>query len=630
MELIFKDKKFWPLFWTQFLGALNDNFFKNALVMLITYKSVTIGGLDSGLLVPLAGGIFIFPFFLFSATAGQMADKYQKAKLIKFIKGAEIGIMLFASLGLFLNNYFFLLIVLFLMGTQSAFFGPLKYGIIPSLVKPEKLVLANAFVSAGTFIAILIGTIMGGTFVEFDTYIVALSIGLTILAAIGFLFSSFVEDVPIYEGESGKTKVDYTFIKPTWEILRLTMRVKHIFVIVLGISWYWFLGAATLSLLPLFVKSVLNGSSQVATFFLALFTIGMGIGAFLTDRVSEKKVEMGLVPISALGMSLFLFLLYWSGSNVQIPELIQDNYDLAQFLGQPYAPYAIISLLGVAVFGGGYIVPQMAYMQEMAKPSELSQTIAGNNIWNSLFMVVAAVLVMVLTKTVGISKSFLVLAGLNLIVSFPLYHFYSKRTLSVWMRFISKILYKVEIKGAENFPENGPVILLCNHVSFIDWVLLMGAVRRPIHFVIDWNYYYLPTGPFWFRQAGLVPIATRKESEEVMNKAFDIIYSDLDQDATIGLFPEGWITRDGNMRKFQPGVRKILKERPTPVVLTAIDGLWGSIFSFSGGKVLFKLPKSFRPKVTIQFSKPIDPNEFSLKEAESWMKENVTHYQGKL
>ncbi len=626
VELIFKDRKFWPLFWTQFLGALNDNFFKNALVILITFRAVKIGSLDATLLVPLAGGVFIFPFFLFSATAGQMADKFQKATMIKNIKLAEIFIMAIASFGLYLDSYILLLSVLFLMGTQSAFFGPLKYGIIPSLVKPEKLVLANAFVSAGTFIAILIGTITGGAFVDFDNYILTLSIGLLSLATVGYLFSFCVQKVPIPKSE-GSIKVDYTFIKPTWDILRLTMKNREVFITVLGISWYWFLGAATLSILPLFVKNVMNGGTQVATFFLATFTVGMGLGAFLTERISQKKVEIGLVPISALGMSIFLALLFYIGGTVQIPEDVIQPYTLKEFFQQPFALGSFLSLLGMATFGGGYIVPQMSHLQSIARPSELSQTIAGNNIWNALFMVVASVLVMIMTKTVGITAAFLILALINLIISFPLYSFYSEKTLRLWMRFLSKVFYRVEVIGGEGIPEEGPLIIVCNHVSFVDWMILMGAIKRPIHFVIDWNYYFLPTGPFWFRQAGLVPIATRKESEEVLKKAFELIYKDLDDGSIMGLFPEGWITRNGKMRRFQPGVSKILKERSVPVVYAALDGLWGSVFSFSGGKVLLKFPRAIRPKITLHLSSPISGEDYNAREAEAWIAERVTHYK---
>ncbi len=590
--------------------------------MLITYRAVMIGPLDAALLVPLAGGIFIFPFFIFSATSGQMADKFQKANLIKTIKFAEIIIMSLATLGLYLDNYVVLLLILFFMGTQSAFFGPLKYGIIPSLVTAEKLVLGNAFVSAGTFIAILIGTIMGGVFVEFDHYVLALGIGLTLMALVGFLFSLKIQDVPII-GEN--TKVDYTFVKPTWDILKLTRKKKEIFTTVLGISWYWFLGAGVLSLLPVFVKESLGGGSQVATFFLATFTVGMGLGSFITDKISKRGVEIGLVPICALGMSVFLALICYVGLQKTAPS--GELYTLKEFFHTSYALGSFLSLLGMAIFGGGYIVTKIAYLQIVADPKELSQTIAGNNIWNALFMVIASVLIMILTKSVGIPYSFLALGILNLIVSFLFYAYHSEQTLMMWMRFLTKVFYNVEVRGGDKFPKEGPVIIVSNHVSFVDWLILMAIIPRPIHFVIDWTYYYLPTGPFWFRQAGLVPIATRKESEEVLKKAFQMIYEDLDQGSVLGLFPEGWITRNGKMRRFQPGVQKILKEKKVPVVKVAIDGLWGSIFSFYGGKVLFKWPSFKRRKVTVTISDPITPENYDSKFAEKWIAQNVSHYE---
>jgi hypothetical protein len=404
------------------------------------------------------------------------------------------------------------------------------------------------------------------------------------------------------------------------------MKDHGIFRTVLGISWYWFLGAAVLSLLPLYVKNSLFGGTQVATFFLAIFTVGMGFGAYLTERISEKKVEIGLVPISALGMSFFLFLIALTGElrGDSVPPA--ELYSLGEFFTKRYSLLACISLFGMATFGGGYIVPQMSYLQSIAKPSELSQTIAGNNIWNALFMVVAAVAVMVMTKTIGISRSFIVLGLVNFFHSFPLYFNYSEKTVRLWMRFFSRLFYRIDVVGGEDFPEEGPVIIVCNHVSFVDWMILMGVIKRPIHFVIDWNYYYLPTGPFWFRQAGLVPIATRKESEEILKRAFELIHEDLDKGSVMGLFPEGWITRNGQMRRFQPGVSKILKGKPVPVVYAALDGLWGSIFSFSGGRVLLKFPRGFRSKIKVHLSSPIVAEKYDAREAERWIKERVSHY----
>lgn len=624
-NLIFKDKKFAPLFWTQFLGALNDNFFKNSLVMLITYKAVSLLGLGSSLLVPAAGGIFILPFFLFSATAGQIADKFDKSKVIQVTKVTELIIMCLAAIGLYLNSFGWLFFVLFLMGAQSAFFGPLKYGIIPSLVSRDLLVAGNAFVSSGTFIAILIGTILGGTFVGFYSYVSVISVGLILVSIAGLVASFKMVKIP---GKDESIKVDLTFIRPTWNILKMTTRNKEIFFTILGVSWFWFLGAAILSLLPVFVKNVLFGGAEVATLFLAFFTIGMGIGSFLTERISGKQIEIGVVPISALGMSLFLIDLSYVGTHWgNIPN--EGLFSLSEFLQLEGSFRALGDLLIISIFGGGYIVPQMSYVQFLSNPSELSRTIAGNNIWNALFMVVSSIVIMVLNGIFTISQTFLIVSLANVVISFFLYAIHSKNTLRMWMKFISKVFYKVEVEGLENIPENGSFIVASNHVSFVDWVFLMGLVDRPVHFVIDWNYYYAPMGPFWFKQAGLIPIATRKESPEVLAKAFSRIQDNINKGHVLGVFPEGWITRDGKMRKFQPGIQKISKENNVPIVLFAIDGLWGSMFSFKNGRVLLKFPERIslgRRPVKIKISRPISPSEYNSQNAQDWMRNNVSHY----
>lgn len=622
--MLLRDRKFWPLFWTQFLGALTDNVFKNALVMLITYKTIKVLGMGPELLVPAIGGIFILPFFIFSATAGQIADRFEKSLVIKTTKVTELIIMIIASIGFYFDSYGVLIFVLFLMGTQSAFFGPLKYGVIPSIVAKEKIVGATAFVSAGTFLAILGGTILGGLVVDIDQYAFALTLMLTGFSLIGLIFSQFMMKA---SEPNREIKVDYTFIKPTWQILRLTMKNRQVFTTVLGISWFWFVGAAILSLLPNMVKLVMNGASIVATVFLATFTIGMGFGSFITERISDKKVEIGVVPISALGMSIFLFDMYWTGTSWQSPEYGTELFGLAEFFAWPGSWRAIFDLFMVSAFGGGYIVPQMSYIQEIADRKELARTIAGNNIWNALFMVSSAIIVMLL-KNLGIPAIFLVVGILNLVVAFFLYAFHSENTLRIWMMLISKVFYKVEVKGLDKLPEDGSFIIASNHVSFIDWVFLMGAVKRPINFVIDWAYYYLPTGPFWFRQAKLVPIATRRESEEVLKQAFEQIYERIDDGAILGIFPEGWITRDGEMRKFQPGIQKIIKNKPIPIYLCAIDGLWGSIYSFFGGRVILKIPRMnpLKRKVTLTFSQAIDPKDYDPLDAQKWIRQHVDHY----
>ncbi|MFT6071086.1 MAG: 1-acyl-sn-glycerol-3-phosphate acyltransferase [Bacteriovoracaceae bacterium] len=589
------------------------------MVILIAYQGVSLWGLDAAMLVPAAGGIFILPFFLFSATAGQIADKYEKATVIKVTKITEFLIMCVASLGFYLENFQMLFFVLFCMGTQSAFFGPLKYGIIPALVKDKELVLANAFVSTGTFIAILVGTIMGGS-IPLENFVFPIAIGLTFFSGLGILTSQFINKVGVIYPE---IKVDYTFFRPTWEILKITARDTKIFKTVLGISWFWFMGAAILSILPTLSKDVLGGDKTVATLFLALFTIGMGVGSFIVAKISDKKVEIGVVPTAGVLMGIFLIDLYFMPKGYIKPD---ELVGLSEFFTQPAAFRAVFDLFMISVFGGMYTVPQMTYVQEISDPGVLARTIAGNNIWNALFMVTASVVVMLLVPK-GIPFVCLVLGILHILVSYIVYWFYSEHAVRFWMKIFTKLFYKVEVVGEENVPK-GTFILACNHISFVDWVILMGTFKEPIRFVIDYNFYYLPTGPFWFSQAKLVPIATKKEDPEVLKKAFDKIGDHLREGATLGIFPEGWISRDGKMRKFQPGILKVLKDNPVPVVLVSLDGLWGSIFSYSGGKVVFKMPNIFKRRaIKVTIHPPIKPEDYTSKMAEKIMISGVSDYK---
>jgi 1-acyl-sn-glycerol-3-phosphate acyltransferase len=612
-NLVYKDNRFWPLFWTQFLGAFNDNFFKNALVILITYKSISLFGLNSPSLVAMAGGIFIIPFFLFSATAGQIADKYDKSTVLKLTKVSELVIMSLVGVGLYTNNFLLLMIVLFLMGAQSAFFGPLKYGIIPNLVNKDEIVTANSFVASSTFVSILLGTIAGGVFATIESALPVLSVSVVLIAIIGILVSLKVKHT---DSGDKKIKVNYFLIPPMWPILKVTMMNKKIFQTILGVSWFWLVGAAILALLPPLVKDIFYGSGEVATLFLATFTIGMGLGGVLCEKISRKRVEVGIVPIAAVIMSFFLFDLGYVGFtwNGVVPITLLD---ISSFLQQDNAIRALIDLLIVSTFGGLFIIPQMSFIQYNCKKEYLARTIAGNNIWNALGMVMGAGAIILFNKK-GYSPAeiFIIIAGANFILSFV---FFAIRSAETW-RFIfdcfCHIFYDMEVEGEENIPEEGPVILCMNHVSYLDWLMVMAISKKPVRFVIDYVFYYIPTGPFWFKQAGLIPIATTRESPKILEEAYSRISKALAQGDTLGLFPEGFISRNGQMRRFQPGVSKILKKNPTTVVPIAMEGMWGSIFSFSGAGPLKKLPSLKRRKLKIKILEPIAPENFSLHDLE--------------
>lgn len=614
-QLKFNSVRFQSLFITQFLGAFNDNFFKNALVILITYQSVKIGPLLAQELVALAGAIFILPYFLFSATAGQLADLKQKRSLIIITKVTELLIMLAAVLGFFLANYLMLLLVLFLMGVQSTFFGPLKYGVLPDMVGEKNLVKANCWVTTSTFVAILIGTIAGGLSAATEDFLVPLSFGLIFISVLGIFSALYLPKFPVHPQETLK-KVDWTMARPTWQLMALTIKDRRLFFLLMNISWFWFLGAGVLSLLPVLVKDVLGGSEAVATLFLALFTVGMGIGATVSEKIGKDRPELGLPALAALGMSLTLLLIATASQSAST-ELV----DLVEFFQSLQSWFLSFLLLLFSVFGGCYIVPLMSAVQKEAKVQELARIIAGNNIWNALFMVLVSVLLM-LGYALGatVLHLFFALGLANIVVSFYLYAKSSDIVLRVLGYLLTHLFYRLKVKGRENLPDNGPYLILCNHVSFIDWLILFAISKHPVRFVIDHSYYFAKGMPFWLKQAKLIPIATRRERAELMEQAFKNIGHALEENAVVGIFPEGMITHDGKMRRLQPGVRKILRSHPVPVVPVVIKGMYGSNFSRSGKGVFKKCPSFWRRKIEVEIAPAVPASEFDLKLMEMKMR----------
>lgn len=581
---LMRDGRFWPLFWTQFFGAFNDNVFKNALVLLITFKAYKLGAVSPEQMVALSGGIFILPFFLFSATAGQICDKFPKHKLIFLIKIWEIIVMVVGALGFYLGSIETLLSTLFFMGLQSTFFGPIKYSILPELLKEDELVKGNALVASGTFISILLGTILGGAFIGLESWAgETTGVAVIIFAGIGTFFGSRVKPL---KAANENLKIEWGLIKPTWQIVKVTRNIKSVFLAVLGISWFWFLGAALLSMFPTYGKNVLGTNSDVVTLFLAMFSIGVGVGSQVCEKLSHKQVELGLVPFGTVGISLFVIDLYFVGE----PNLGLSNIGIEEFLKYPVHWRILIDLFMLSVFSGFFIVPLYTFIQSRSQEGERSQVIAGLNIINALFMVSSAI---VLTLLYGIGLSVPEIFGvwgiLNLMVAFYIYTVIPEYL----MRFLAMILtwfvYRLKVKGLDNIPENEGCIIVCNHVSFVDWLIVSAGVRRPMRFVMWYKFMQLPLIGFLFRDAKVIPIASKKENPEILDQAYDEISRALAAGEVICLFPEGEITHDGKLNNFKPGIERILKRNPVPVIPMVLTGLWGSFFSRAhGGKALSK------------------------------------------
>ena len=599
-------QRFGPFFLTQFFGAFNDNVFKNALLILIAYQSTALNVENVNTVINFAAILFITPFFLFSATAGQIADGFDKSKLIRRIKIAEIAIMLFAAIGFFYQHIPLLLIALFFMGTQSSLFGPIKYSIIPQHLHKDELVGGNALVETGTFIAILLGTMLGGILISVSLqFKMLVPYTIIAIAILGYLSSL---KIPIAPATDPHLKINWNPLIETFENIRILKKSKILFNSVLGISWFWFLGATYLTQLPNFTRTTLGANEQVVTFFLALFCLGIGIGSLLCERLSNRTIELGLVPIGSIGLTLFGIDVYFS-SNEYSPDVI---IGLHQFVSNTSNWKLISDFFLLGVFGGIYIVPLYALIQTRSNPKRRSRVIAGVNILNAFFILVAGLYALFLLNAgLSIPQLFLVAAILNAVVAIYIYTLIPE----FFMRFVVWILvhlvYRVKKINLDKIPEKGPVILVSNHVSLMDALIIGGCVRRPIRFVMYHKIFNIPFLRFIFKTANAIPIAPKKEDPELLKLAYNKIEDELNSDNIIGIFPEGKLTPDGEIGEFKPGIENIHLQAPVTIVPMALNGLWGSFFSNQNGKPMRRLPRKLWRKIKVIAGEPILNREIS-------------------
>lgn len=601
---LLSSRRYLPYFLTQFFGAFNDNFFKNALVILVTYENMTILSLEPQMVVALSAGIFIAPYFLFSATAGQLADKYEKSRLIFWIKVAEVAIMVVAALGFWFQSPPLLLLVLMLLGLQSTFFGPVKFGILPQLVGKDELVGANALVEMGTFLAILSGTIAGGLLIAVPHGGLWVAGGGVIVALVGCLASSFIIKAP---GGEADLRIEWNPIPPTIRMFRFAAENRAIFNSILALSWFWLVGAIFLSVFPAFGKQTLHGNPEVVTFLLGLFSIGICVGSLLCERLSDKRLELGLVPLGSIGLTVFAIDLYFSSTYViAAPANLVGFWE---FLETPGSTRVMIDLFLFSVSGGFYVVPLYTLIQERSPEAVRSRIIAANNILNSLFIVMSSlILVALFANKLSIPEIFLVVALLNTAVAFYIYQTIPEFLLRfvVWM--VANIAYRLNVVNRHKIPEKGPAVLVCNHVGFVDWMILASAVRQPLRFVMWYGFLKMPLVGWLFRDAKVIPIAPAKIDQGILEEAYDTIAKELENGEIVCIFPEGGLTRDGEMLEFKPGIEKIIQRTPVPVTPMALQGVWGSFFSRAPNKGFFK---RFWSRVNLVVGDPIPPEKVS-------------------
>lgn len=411
-------RRLFPLFVTQFLGAFNDNVFKNSLVILITYSLAS--GANARLLITIASGLFILPFFIFSATAGQLADKYDRAFIARITKIIEVLVMIMATFGFYIGNASVLIGILFASGVQSTFFGPVKYAILPQLLAKDELLTGNAYIESGTFLAILLGTIIGGLLIILPNGPQLVSYTLLSIAVFGVLASRYIPKAP---APDKSLSINPNIATETIKILRYCRHNMRVLYCILAISWFWLIGATFLAQFPTFVKDYLHAEAKIVTLFLTLFTVGIAIGTFLCAKLQRGQIKTFLVPYAAIGMSVFIIDLYFA-SNHKFYNNLHALLSYEQFLHMVPSMRVMLDILLLSIFGGVYIVPLYTVVQHESDNRFRARIIAGLNVYNALFMVTSALFVIaMLTFQRSIPEAFLALGIFNIIVVLLLFRF---------------------------------------------------------------------------------------------------------------------------------------------------------------------------------------------------------------
>jgi len=599
---LLRQRRFLPFFATQAFGAFNDNVYRQAIIGLLFWMGVS--DAQKSLYANLAPAIFILPYFLFSATAGQIAEKLEKSRLIRITTSMEIAIMSFAAIGFMTQNMVVLLAALFATGVQSALFGPVKYAILPSVLRPEELTGGNGLVEMGTSVSILLGMLLGGMIftVAGDRGPMVASAAIILLAISGNLVS---RAIPPVEAAAPDLTIRWNPIPESLHVMQLVRKQLAVRNAVLGVSWFWFVGTVITAQLPTYAKTHMGGDETFYLAALAIFSVATGVGSMLCEKLSARTVEIGLVPLGAFGMSVFLFALYFA----QTAPAAVTGLDLAHYLHQPGAWRVPAALTGIGVFAGFYVVPLFALIQSRTPKRELSRVIAGMNIQNALLIVLAAAAGIVTQRFLGwsIPQVFLALAIANTLAAIWIFTIVPE----FLMRFLSWVLvrslYRLRARGIEEYvPDDGPALIVCNHVSYMDALILAGSIPRPVRFVMYYKIFQIPVMRWIFRTAKAIPIAGARENPELMHRAFDEVDDALAQGEIVCIFPEGGLTKDGEMTAFKSGVERILQRRDVPVVPMALRGMWSSMWSKRDGRMgRMRVPRRFRAHVDVVAGPPV-------------------------
>lgn len=600
---LLSQRRFGPFFWTQFFGAFNDNLFKTALMVILAYDALSWTTLDPSTITNLIPGLFILPYVVFSATAGQLADKFEKAGLARFVKWMELVIMGVAAAGWMTHTLWLLVAAVVGMGVHSTLFGPVKYAYLPQQLKPEELVGGNGLIEMGTFVGILFGEILGAVLIVHKPLGVELVAGATIAVAVFGLIASY--RVPRTPAPEPDLKISINFVAESFRNINFSRKNRTVFLAMLGNSWFWFYGALILAQFPVYAKDFLHGDHSVFVLLLTVFSVGIGAGSLLCERLSGHKIEIGLVPFGSIGLSLFGIDLYFASNAYANTAIV----DALAFVSQPGVPRILIDIVMIGVFGGFFIVPLFALIQTRCDPKHISRTIAGMNILNALFMVAAAgVAIVLLGQGFTIPELFLITAILNALVAAYIFSLVPEFLMRFLAWLLIQTVHRVKVVDGERIPKEGAAVLVCNHVSYVDAVVIMAASPRPIRFVMDHRIFKTPLLGWIFRTAKAIPIAPAKEDPFLMEKAFVDIAQALHEGELVCIFPEGKLTRTGQISEFKGGISKIVERSRVPVIPLALRGLWGHLLSKRNGHLFERAFKGgLRSHLALAVGLPVAP-----------------------
>ncbi len=578
---LLKTRRFLPLLITQFLGALNDNLFKNALLTLVTVKMTA----QSDILSNLIAGLFILPFFLFSATAGQMADKYPRDRIARILKVTELVLMIGVAVAYYWYNLPLLVVIMTLMGAQSAFFGPVKYALLPQQLQPQELVAGNAYIESSTYMAILLGLILGTLLPTTATVAVLIT-----LAAAGYLSARQVPHAP---APRPQLKIAKNVFVSTVENFRFLRKHRLIFMSILGATWFWIIGAlVAVQIYPLCGK-ILNTGEGVITFFLVLFSVGVAVGSFCCSRILKGFIHATYVPLSAVGMGVSLFLLYWFSSSYPTPA---EKISFTVFFSQPHAFGISFNLFALAFWGGMYIIPLNAFMQSRAPKAYVATVIAGNNIFNALGMALAAVFAIVfLAFGFSLPQLFLTMAFFSALVSLYICALLPDALTRSLVQSLLGLLFHSRVSGIANFKRAGSkVLIVCNHVSLLDGVLLAAFMPERITFAINTGWtqkWFIPVIRLlvdFYPIDPANPLSVRALAEEIK------------KGRKVMIFPEGRVTTTGAMMKVYEGAGVIAAKAGAKILPVRINGAQYSKFSY----LKDKFPTRWFPCITLSIMEP--------------------------